>query len=323
MHALATAFATAFTTVIALLRLPRLPRLPGKTALSHELFQRLALGAVFIAIGQNLATDYIAHYATSEPLRHGMLLLFSVLWLILLRNWGKGDLVRDMLDLAFYDSLIQLFGLAMACLHQAPDAWQAFNSAILFAKVVRLLWPGTTDDGSAFAGWPVFGPHGYVSQGMLKADPRKALPTTRHDRCAYAALVVALLLGGLAAFSMPTHIDWRWLDLPLAGIVWFGKVMVDQLLDDEQRQADLQRMEWARQDAIELYDACEDLIYDQIEFTDHFSPEVLTLIDKITRLTPEVQDVLTDITDGATDDQMLADYESSPEGRRAAMHVVN
>jgi hypothetical protein len=164
-----------------------------KSLIYIQLITRTLIG-LFI-FSSEIATHAILRLMPLTYLFFVALIVNAIVLFWLTYRLHDDALTRDIRELCFYDIVVQCIGLASYFYWYYPPLHAALSSAIFMLKIGRLLWPLLNDDGSALAGWPVFGPLGYWRKHAAHAP--QALPSSASDKLAYVFLLASIPLAFL------------------------------------------------------------------------------------------------------------------------------
>lgn len=295
---------------------------PNIAAIAIEAVNRVTIWGIFMALGESYCADFMSQHAATGMLSYVVDFLFSVLFIIGLRRCGESDLVRDMKDLYFYDAVLQILGFTLQIREHDALAWDTLNAAILYFKTLRMLWLGLSADGTGFAGWPVFGPFGYLAYRRNRTDPRIHKGSCRHDRTVVVCLVLAFLLTQFIRIDLAEDVKWRLLALPFAAMLFAGRRFVSHIAQGHKLDSDLKATLHASHESGQTQQSAQLILLKQQNLTEHFTPEGLSMWRRISRLNPEAQRILRAALDGAEADEMAQAHVNSPESRRAKMQLV-
>lgn len=155
---------------------------------SGALFLRAAALLFFIATefisfqGLRIAQTYTSVYLAS--------IVFALLWLLLVPALGNKAFIADLREVYFYDVLAQLYGFALAASGYKVDSFLVLANAVFLLKLIRILWPAFSADGTLLACWPRFGLLGVLS----RRTPPPGI-SRRQAAAAYIACIASLPAG--------------------------------------------------------------------------------------------------------------------------------
>lgn len=172
--------------------------------------------------------EVIFPYVTAtwhDKIGHDVLHITStILMLLATFRLGKSNVVTDFRDLCFYDVVVQCIGWYSYRAGYGMEFYEALTYAVLVAKFIRLLWPLQTQDGSALADWPIFGPFGYwqARQHRQLAGATRA-PLKRQDVLVYLALLAIFpIIYSIRALDIKTPLAF-WALIGVAIILLYFK----------------------------------------------------------------------------------------------------
>ena len=115
----------------------------------------------------------------------------AVVLAIIMRLFGKRDVIRDLCEICWLDVGIQVIGALVARTHGQLFLYAALANSIFYLKWARIFWPARHDDGS-WASWPIFGLIGLIQRKQYP-NPLTFLQTAS----AYFAMLLCLGAGYL------------------------------------------------------------------------------------------------------------------------------
>ncbi len=154
----------------------------------------------------------------------GVIIISTILVMLATFRLGKSSVVTDFRDLCFYDVIAQCIGWYSYHTGYDMEFYSAVSYAVLVAKFTRLLWPLQTQDGSALADWPIFGPFGYwqARQRRQLAGATHA-PLKRQDVLVYLALLAIFpIIYSIRALDIKTPLAF-WALIGVAIILLYFK----------------------------------------------------------------------------------------------------
>jgi Ca2+/Na+ antiporter len=297
--------------------------LSSKSAIAIEAFYRLLVWGLFLAVGESFCEAYVGRYAAGSCWYYILLFLFSVLLFVTLKRFRNNDLTRDMRELYFYDGLVQLVGLGLYFARQTAFIWIVLNLAILLVKTLRLLWPGKKPDGTAFAGWPVFGVLGIIAALRGKTDLRTVPASMRHDLSVYAGCAATLPAAYLLASYGPDDAALRLIYLPFSFVLLYGKLLVDHVIRFFRKYAELKRMVAANRQAPHPPQLEARILHKENELASLLTPEIIGILHLVTRLNPDMRAMFKRLMEQAHADQKEDEQNASaPKRQRPNLTIV-
>lgn len=166
-----------------------------------------------------IAGFYLQGTPATEAYYHDALVFTSVLFVIT-PFLGFNPLVKDILELCFYDILVQILGLLMCVNGASPFIYFMLAQTINLLKVLRLTWPIFSSAIHLPETWPTFGLIGLI--GLIwKNKQQSNLPLSSRQKSIMAAMLVAVLIGGYIFVEIRVASK-----MPVLPFLFFGLAML-------------------------------------------------------------------------------------------------
>jgi hypothetical protein len=212
----------------------------NSNSIADEMCLRLLIWTIFVSGSEKLADNFLRQHVPANHMYYIVLIAFSCGLFFLISLCGRSDIIQDMRELAFYDILVQIFGLWMQFYWYKPELYLMLNCAVWLAKLLRLLWFAKSSDGVHFVGWPVFGVIGYLAS-KKNGITRQVVGGRRQNAICYLFLLLTIPVGFAYKYQIIADATERLMVVPFILSVYYSIVWVKQRSRERSEDAEAKR----------------------------------------------------------------------------------